>query len=184
MLDELKRAVQAAESRLSLSHHFSPRHESGRPDHALPFYGSGTPNLQRMVPPSRLPMMLVLVTVAAVALSTIGYRRRGQIHRRHRLRLVSVVATRCPEPPPRPAPGWVEAPMCQSRPTGVAWRPDEASGRHSKLWSSSAQPPYGSPPTALGLWWRRSSGVRTSMARILSRRSGACRATRSSTRSA
>jgi hypothetical protein len=23
-----------------LSHHLSPHHESGRPDHALPFYGS------------------------------------------------------------------------------------------------------------------------------------------------
>jgi hypothetical protein len=72
---------------------------------------------------------------SAVALSTTGYRRRGQIHRRHRLRLVSVVATRCPEPPPRPAPGWVEAPICQSRSTGVAWRPDEASGRHSRPWT-------------------------------------------------
>jgi hypothetical protein len=29
--------------------------------------------------------------------------------------------------------------MCQSRPTGVAWRPDEARGRHRKLWSSSAE---------------------------------------------
>ena len=81
--------------------------------------------------------------------------------RRQALRLTNVVATRCPEPPPRPAPGWVEAPMCQSRPTGVAWRPDEASGRHSKLWSSSAEPPYGSPLTALWLRERRSSGLRS-----------------------
>jgi len=51
--------------------------------------------------------------------------------------------------------------MCQSRPTGVAWRPDEASGRHSKLWSSSAEPPYGSPLTALWLRERRSSGLRS-----------------------
>jgi hypothetical protein len=49
----------------------------------------------------------------------------GLFHR-HALRLVSMVATRCPEPPPRPGPGWVEAAMCQSRPTEVAWRPDEA----------------------------------------------------------
>ena len=63
---------------------------------------------------------------------------------------------------------------------GVAWRPDEASGRHSKLWSSSAEPPYGSPLTALGLRARRSSCLRTSIARILSRKSGACRAIRSS----
>src|SRR5262249_32256831 len=49
-VDEVKRPVQAAESRFSLSHHFSPRHESGRPDHALPYYGSGTPILQRTVP--------------------------------------------------------------------------------------------------------------------------------------
>src|ERR1700730_15459751 len=55
-----------------------------------------------------------------------------RLQRRHAMRLVSVVATRCPEPPPRPAPGWVEAPMCQSRPTGVAWRPDDASGLHRK----------------------------------------------------
>src|SRR5262249_10867780 len=136
------------------------------------YTGQEHPTFSEWSPPSRLPMMLVLVAVAAVALSTTGYRRRGQIHRRHRLRRVSVVATRCPEPPPRPAPGWVEAPICQSRPTGVAWRPDEARGRHRRLWSSSAEPPYGSPPTALGLRWRRSSGVRTSIARILSRRSG------------
>src|SRR6516162_7338795 len=103
-------------------------------------------------------MTLVMVAVAAGALSTTGYRQRGQIHRLHRLRLVSVVATRCPEPPPRPAPGCVEAPMCQSRSMGVAWRPDEARGRHRRLWSNSVEPPYGSPPTALGLRWRKSSG--------------------------
>ena len=42
------------------------------------------------------------------------------LQRRRAQRIVSVVAARCPEPPPRPAPGWVEAPMCQSRPTAVA----------------------------------------------------------------
>src|SRR5262249_8405351 len=97
------------------------------------FTGQEHQTFSEWSPTSRLALMLVLVAVAAVALNTTGYRRRGQTHRRHRLRLVSVVATRCPEPPPRPAPGGVEAPMCQSRPTGVAWRPDDASGRHSKL---------------------------------------------------
>jgi hypothetical protein len=42
----------------------------------------------------------------------------------------------------------------------VAWRPDEASDRQRKLWSSSGEPPYGSPLTALGLRSRKSSGVR------------------------
>src|SRR5262245_28238282 len=95
---------------------------------------------------------------------------------------VSCCATRWPEPPPRPAPGWVEAPMFQSPSTVVAWRPEEASGRHRKLWSSSAEPPYGSPLTALGLRRCKSQGVKTSIMRTLSRRSGAGRATRSGTR--
>src|SRR5262249_9732788 len=127
-LDELLRTEQAAELRLLLLHHLSPGRESGRPHRTSPFYGSGTPNLQRMAPPHR-------------AWSPPGCRRRAEVPGRHSLRVASVVATRCPEPPPSPAPGWVDAPMCQSRPPGVAWRPDEASGRHRKFWSSSAEPP-------------------------------------------
>src|SRR5262245_13338155 len=38
---------------------------------------------------------------------------RGQRRRGIRIIRVSCCATRCPEPPPRPAPGWVEAPICQ-----------------------------------------------------------------------
>jgi hypothetical protein len=141
MLNEFQWGDWAAESRFSLSHHLSPVMSSGDLTTHIHFTGHEHQTFKEWSPTSRLPTVLVLVAVAAVALGTTGYRRRGQIHRRHTLRLASVVATRCPEPPPRPAPGWVEAPMCQSRPTEVAWRPDEASGRHIKLWSSSAEPP-------------------------------------------
>ena len=90
-------------------------------------------SLHKAFIPSLVEFMRFLPTTALGVLS------RQCLQRRLALRLISVVATRCPEPPPRPAPGWVEAPMCQSRPTGVAWRPDEARGRHRKLWSSSAE---------------------------------------------
>src|SRR5262249_22116801 len=73
MLDEFQWGDRAAESGLLLLHPLSPVIESGRPHPTHLLYGSGIPNLQRMVRPSRLPMMLVLVAVAAVALSTTDY---------------------------------------------------------------------------------------------------------------
>src|SRR5262249_50848401 len=94
-----------------------------------------------------LPCQVVLTQRTEMPLTA----RFACCQRRHALRLVSMVATRCPELPPSPAPGGVDAPMGQSRSIGGAWRPDEANGLHSRLWSSSAEPPYGSPQTALGL---------------------------------
>jgi hypothetical protein len=57
----------------------------------------------------------------------------------------SSVATSVPEPAPRPGPGQVLAPMCQSRSTAVACPGLRGNGRQRKFWSSESAPPYGSP---------------------------------------
>src|SRR6185312_198418 len=49
-------------------------------------------------------------------------------------------ATSVPEPAPRPGPGWVLAPICHSRFTGVACPGLADDGRHSRFWSSASEP--------------------------------------------
>src|SRR5262249_24953332 len=49
MLDEFKRAEQAGDSQLLLSHHLSPHEESGRPHPPLYFTGQGQQTFQQTV---------------------------------------------------------------------------------------------------------------------------------------
>ena len=63
----------------------------------------------------------------------------------------SAVARRgAPLRPRAPGPGWVDAPTCQTPPTGGR-DPMRGSGRQRKFWSSASEPPYGSPWTRLTL---------------------------------
>src|SRR5437773_1905132 len=93
-------------------------------------------------------------------------------------------ATSVPEPAPRPGPGWVLAPICQSRRTGVACPGLAANGRQSRFWSSASAPEYGSP------WWRlmfatcRSAGDRPTRLRMADSGFGACATIRAWIRSA
>ena len=49
-------------------------------------------------------------------------------------------ATSVPEPAPRPGPGWVDAPMCQSRSTCVLCPGRPGRGRQIRFWSSEHEP--------------------------------------------
>ena len=97
----------------------------------------------------------------------------------------SSCATSVPEPAPRPGPGQVLAPMCQSRSTGVAWPGLRGNGRQRKFWSSESAPPYGIAvaqvdvqPLEVGGRERRRAGA------TLDSRFGMCRASRAWIRSA
>ena len=70
----------------------------------------------------------------------------------------SFCATSVPEPAPRPGPGQVLAPMCQSRSTGVVCPGLRPNGRQRKFWSSESEPPYGSPCRRLTFVRSRSCG--------------------------
>lgn len=73
--------------------------------------------------------------------------------------------------------------MCQSPGTAVRWRLDDSPGRRIRLRSSSAEPPQGSPRTALRLAAAIPAGP-TALHRVTrARRPGACASIRPSTRS-
>src|SRR5262249_29563402 len=147
-------------------------------------YAPPCPPGRAAVTPRLAGNLLLYHSTPVVKWSDSPERGRGQRRRSRRVIRVSCCATRWPEPPPRPAPGWVEAPMCQRSRICVACREPAGSGRQRRFWSSSAEPPYGSPATALGLWATRSLGVTMSTESSFVGKSGACLATRASTRRA
>src|SRR3954470_7249360 len=100
------------------------------------------------------------------------------------LRFTNSRATSVPEPPPRPGPGHVLAPMWKRLRTGVRCPGCCAKGRQRKFWSSASEPEYGSPRSRLMFAACRSAGESTMRLRTEASRLGMCRASRCWMRSA